>query len=126
MKVYSGSGRDKLTQDALAEHLAQQEVVRVGLGHQRILSVYVLPAKSWVGEVDALYGAGAKDEEVRHVTLRSLRNEAIIGNIIMSAVSRNWSPNGFGVLVNKQEGQGTHLAYLVPALPYWEEKVGGE
>ena len=133
MKVYSGSGRDKLTPESLTEHLAQQEVVRVGLGHQRILSVYVLPAKSWVGRVNALYGAEAKDEEVRHVTLRSLRNEAVIGSILMSAVDADWKPVGFGVLVSKgkqeEREDGKHLAYLVPALPYWEalvqEKTGG-
>jgi hypothetical protein len=94
LKEFSGT---QLKAEVLDGLLAQQEAAALVLGHSRTIRLYVLPAKRWVSEVDALYGAEARSVLTRHVTARAFRNEATIATIVMDAVDKNWKPLHFGV-----------------------------
>jgi hypothetical protein len=132
VKDYIGA---KLSQaQVFAGVMAEQEAVAITLGTSKTRCLYVLPARArsgrdestWADEIDLLYGPDAKHEASRHITVRALRGQGALANIVMQSVDEHWRPLQFGVIVSSDDDETAHWAYIVPALPYWKVRVEGE
>jgi len=118
METFSGS---QLKAGIFTGLMAQQEPCALTIGHSGTLRLYVLPAQSWSKQIDLLYGEAARKNQGRHISHRDIRNEAILGDILMNQVDAEHKPYEFAVV----RSGDMDAAYIVPANPYWREKVEG-
>jgi len=115
MQEYIGSELSKV--GTFGEWLVTREPCALGIGGQTV-QLYILPV-SWAGQIDELYGSKARHQESHKITVRQLREQEIVGRIIMDAVDEDWRPLQFGVVMLGD----SVAAYAVPAVPYWRARV---
>jgi len=117
MQEFIGSELSKV--GTFGEWLLTREPCALGIGGQAV-QIYILPI-TWALEIDDLYGPDARHEAHRQITVRQLREQEIVGRIVMDAVDENWKPLQLGVVMLGD----SVAAYAVPALPYWRARVEG-
>lgn len=93
--------------------MQREEVIALVLGRSGVLRLYILPL-SWADQTEGPYD-GWTVEDAPHISASDLGKEEVTGKIIMD--------QGVAVVtVSKGVPQGI----IVPANPYWREKVGGD